>query len=155
MIYLIWGVLNILLILSWLWIGFSLFFRRKNIAVGNSRPYSIFFVVGLLVLLSAKSKDSVAPKMSYNKPTTVTIVETGKTLTNHISIVSIRDKESGEILTQYTDSNLTGFMSGLDWEQSGVYESDGKLEVNGILSWRLFGINFFSQSKSFTEVISE
>ena len=155
MIHLIWGVLNILLILTWLWIGFSLLFRRKSLVVGNLKPYSIFFIVGLLVLFSAKSKDSESPKMSYNKPISVTIVKTGETLTNHISILIIRDKESGEILPQYTHSNLTGFMAGLDWEQSGVNERDGKLEVSGILSWKLFGINFYSQSKSYTEVISE
>jgi hypothetical protein len=102
MIYLLWGVLNILLILGWIWIGFSLLFKTKSFQPRHSKLYSVVFIFGLIGLLAGNKKIEKNETKSHNKPVTFSHMEVGKTLTHHLEILILKDKESNQILPQFT-----------------------------------------------------
>lgn len=69
---------------------------------------------------------------------------------------SVNEKE---FIPIESNSFLTGFVSGYVWEfkliQTKDHDTNEKSEyiANGILKWNLFGINIYSQSRTFNKII--
>ena len=155
MIYLFWGVLNIVVFFGWLWIGSNLLFKRKSYKPIETRLYSVVFIIGLVSLLTSNSKNELTYQKSHDLPAIMDHFEVKNTLTHHLEITIIRDKETNQLLPQFTQAQLTGFVAGLNWNLSGLSEIQNQLQINGFLTWKLMGIELYNQPQTFTIAIDE
>ena len=66
-----------------------------------------------------------------------------------------------ELIPIESNSFLTGFVSGYEWEFTSIetnnYKPSEKAEftANGVLKWNLFGIKVYSESKTFSGIIEK
>lgn len=148
MIQLLWGMLNLFLILSFFYFLIGLIFRGRKVLAGYSKLYTIpVLFLGFAALINPKEKEEEKP--IHKGLVTMETIEVSRNLTNKISLELIRDKDSGKIIQERTYSDIHGFVSGLKWEHKDVKSKGKKLKVSGILHWQLFGNTIFSQSEVF------
>lgn len=146
MIQLLWGILNLFLILSFFYFLIGLIFRGRKVLAGYSKLYTIpILFLGFAAFLHSKEKEE-DKHISVGKAT-IEFIEVSKNLTNKISLLLIRDKDSGKIIQERTYSSIHGFTSGLKWEHKGVVSEGKKLKVSGIMHWHLFGNTIISQAE--------
>jgi hypothetical protein len=146
MIQLLWGILNLFLILSFFYFLIGLIFRGRKVLAGYSKLYTIpVLFLGFAALINPKEPEDDKP-VSVGLVTMETI-EVSRNLTNKISLELIRNKDSGKIIQERTYSSIHGFTSGLVWEHIGVVIEGKKLKVSGVKHWHLFGNTIFSQSE--------
>ena len=67
-------------------------------------------------------------------------------------------KVKNEFIPIESYSSLTGLVSGYVWEfksitTENIEPNSFKYQVNGVLKWNFFGINIYTQSKSFEDII--
>lgn len=67
--------------------------------------------------------------------------------------------EQNEFIPIESNSFLTGFVNGYEWEFTSIetnnYKPSKKAEftANGFLKWNLFGITIYKESKTFSGII--
>ena len=80
-------------------------------------------------------------------------------MTFDINMLVIYSIDKNEFIPIESNSFLTGFVNGFEWEftkiETNNYKQNEKSKfiVNGILNWNLFGIKVFSQEKTFQGLI--
>jgi hypothetical protein len=174
MIYLIWGLLNIVIIVYFLVICIKATrFLRQKIGLFAA----IFFVVGLLLLLGQPTKDSYSSGLKSND-TKVWDFAPGDSLNsnatfllnveleeNLISKKRLLIKHGKDIQGQHNIpisaySLTTGFISGTTWKPTSISVSrtndNNKFQyfVVGIVDWKLLGVTIYTQSKRFNGIVS-
>lgn len=148
MLQLLWGILNLFLILSFFYFLIGLIFRGRKILAGYSKLYTIpVLFLGFAALINPKENEEEKPVPVGLA--TIEFIEVSENLTNKISLVLIRDKDSGKIIQERTYSSIHGFTSGLEWEHQGVVNEGKKLKISGIKHWHLFGNPIFSHPEVF------
>ncbi|TDQ18417.1 hypothetical protein DFQ04_0216 [Algoriphagus boseongensis] len=137
MILILWGLLNLFLMLAFLFFALGLILRGRKFFEGyNLKHVFLVLFIGISgFLLMPKSKKTEA-RIIYGKMEVIRIEEN---LTNSIFLNLVRDKDTGEILQEETNSTMSGFVAGIDWHHLGVSEKDEKLILEGFITWRLLG----------------
>ena len=163
MLYIIWTLLNAIVFCLFLWLAYK--------AMGMVRDKfgwaaSIVLIVGLLSFMSAPEdedeKDTVAlqvsPKLqsNVNQAMHSTVLEKFPLFALHLSVVSDVQPDGKSIKPANATAAQFGLVTAHRWKLStaSVYynPANHKLEyrVDGIISWKLLGIPFYAQSKTFT-----
>ena len=66
--------------------------------------------------------------------------------------------EQTELVAIESNSFLTGFVSGYEWEFTSIETNNykpsenAKFSANGVLKWNLFGITVYNESKTFNGI---
>ena len=165
MIHLIWSVLNTLLLIIFTILLFGFIFQGTKILRGKFKHISAFILIGGIIGITyatssePKSNNIKVAKFNvpYNQVRSKTFVLEDN-LTHDITIHTQYFKSNNTIELIEGASSLGGFVSGLDWQMkhfTSTERKDGKteLQVYGVLKWHLLGINFYTQSKHFKQVI--
>ncbi|MDT0676591.1 hypothetical protein [Autumnicola musiva] len=161
MIQLFWSILNITILLFFLYLFVGLLFQGKKIFEGKFKNLSIaILILGVFHIVSANDSeklDSIIIDDNYNLENSTQsetiILEENMTMNINLSVVY---SNKNEVLVPIrATSYLTGLVSGYDWKIESVNTTDkNEKEKNdfiasGILEWKLFGITIYSQEKTF------
>lgn len=164
--YLIWGLLNIGLLVYFLSICFSAVkLVRREIGLFAA----IVFVIGLLSFCNRQNSDEEMKNSNKTKmwtftsedslsqkPTSFLRHELGKNLISRYDLEIIYRKDSNDInvpISAYTSTN--GFTIGTNWRGESIIvnktNDNDKFHyyVTGIVEWHLFGITVYTQLKKF------
>ena len=166
MIQLLWGLLNIWLVLFFIVICF-----KASRLVRDNIGYlaAVVFVFGFLSFMGNKdqnlkqknswvfaSKDSLITEMNSSiqirlEKTMLTTLGLGISYGHH------KTDQQNIPISAY--STLTGFMSGLNWKPASisVYKTADNTKfqyyVDGILEWQLIGATIYAQSKDYEGLV--
>lgn len=166
MIYLIWTIINGIIFLYFLYLIFGFIAIGKRIFVPQFKAVSItIMIIGIVQIISASNQQEKKNTIiinektegKYNSISKDIILEDNLTMDLILSIKYYEDNNS--FIPTASHSVLTGFVSGFYWEftsiQTSNYIPNEQVEynANGILKWNLFGINIYSESKSFNGII--
>ena len=122
-------------------------------------------IIGIVQVVSAVNSDEKANRITitnnYNKKnySKVEKVKLEDNLTFDINMHVKYSIEQNELIPIESNSLLTGFVSGYEWEFTSIetnnYKESEKAEftANGILKWNLFGITIYNESKTFNGII--
>ncbi len=166
MIHLIWSIINGIIVLYFLYLIVGFIAKGKKIFKPQFKVVSILImVIGIVQIISASNSDKNSNQIiitdDYDKQSIVKVKEVilEENLTFDISMLVKFSVEQDKFILIEGNSFLTGLVSGYDWEfkslQADTYQSDKEagFVANGILKWNLFGINVFSEAKTFRGVI--
>ena len=160
--YLIWALINTAFVILFFGLVLTLFTKGKqlfNNKYGNA--IIVVFVLGVIGILGAKERDfdntysfhEAKDLKGHNVASRSAKLEETMTTTLHLD-VSFKKNENGELVPSRSRSNMSGFISGYEWEhnytdidtqENGIYG----YEMSGVLHWYLFGIEVYSQHKTF------
>ncbi|EAZ80061.1 hypothetical protein [Algoriphagus machipongonensis] len=147
MLYLIWSVFNILFFLTWAYLAICFLTGKHSIFKKSFSIGYIILIIGIISLISGKSKESTNSSTPSNKPVNIEIIKIEESTLNNLYLTLIRDKETDSILHDLSSSTLTGFISGLKWTHMGISENNGNLTLLGTISWKLLGWTIYTQNK--------
>ena len=161
MIQLFWSILNITILLFFLYLFVGFLFQGKKIFEGKFKSLSIaILILGVFHIVSANDSEKVDRfiiddnyNLENNDHSETIILEDNMTMKINLSVV-YSNKNEALIPTQAT-SYLTGIVSGYDWKLESIDttekidEEEKDFIAIGILKWKLFGITIYSQEKSF------
>ncbi len=165
MLELIWGILNVILIIYFIIICFkSVKMIKEKIGV----LASLVFVIGLLSFISKPDEKKITeknieilnqtnPKKSFNGNSYLRFATLEDNLTSKIELkILCGEKESdNELIILNVDCNRSGFTSGTNWNTLSIDvdkekgENFCKYNISGVLEWKILGITIFSQIKDF------
>jgi len=149
MIQLLWGILNLFLVLSFFFFLIGTLIRGRKFLMGYNKLFTVpVLLLGIFGVLSSK-KDEEKKIPIHKEMATVETLSAAKNLSNNISLVLVRDKETEQILQERSFSTFHGFVMGLDWDHMVVIENKDTLQIRGVLHWKFMGNLVFSQSKVF------
>jgi hypothetical protein len=149
MIQLLWGILNLFLVLSFFFFLIGTLIRGRKFLMGYNKLFTVpVLLLGIFGVLSSK-KDEEKKIPIHKEMATVETLSAAKNLSNNISLVLVRDKETEQILQERSYSTFHGFVMGLDWDHMVVIENKDTLQIRGVLHWKFMGNLVFSQSKVF------
>lgn len=167
MIYLFWGILNIAILIFFI---FTCFRATKLLRDQYGLIASIVFIFGLFSLLSVLSyrNNNHLPVGNQDKAwtlnedsvvTSTTLLRTNleETLISNyqLEIVYGKSKHSNRYLPLKTFSSMTGFTSGTNWEpviikvDTTADDKKFKYTVFGVVQWNLLGTTVFTQHKTY------
>lgn len=166
MISLLWSIINVVLVLYFLYllVGFIVIGNR----IFSSRFKNVSFlimIVGIVNVVTASNSEKNTNRITitdeYNKMNDSEIkkVTLEDNLTFDINMLVKYSVERNEFIPVESNSFLTGFISGYVWEFKSIQTTNYKpneetqFTAHGILKWNLFGINIYSQSKTFNGII--
>lgn len=169
MLYLLWGILNIVLFVLFIFAGFKI---TKRIREKWGLLVAVVFVTLLLSFITVSSdnkkrageienKVTVRSDKKINMKSGVANVILEKTLisSNILDLFYERSSESEASASVNAYSYTTGFVSGTKWEPNSISVkfagSTDKLDysVSGVVEWRLLWLTVFSQYKTYTGFI--
>ena len=163
MIYLIWIILNGIMVIYFLYLLFGFIAIGKRIFKPRFKNVSIaFMLIGIIQILSAeetKDHNRITISEKYKQHNKVKTIVLDENLVFDINMSLTYSDVNNEYVPIESHSSMTGFISGYEWELKTVQAESisqnnyGKYEVLGILKWNFFGINIYSQSKSFEGII--
>ena len=144
MVQLIWGILNLLFILSFFYLIIGLVVKGRKFL--KPYPKVVTFPILILGVLGSLSYSISEEKHTpvYTGLATVEEREVSQNLTNSIKLVIVKDKVTGEILNDHSYSTAHGFVLGLEWKHLGVIEHENRIEVLGGFIYKFFGSNIYS-----------
>ncbi len=144
MLQLIWGILNLLFILSFFYLLIGLVVKGRKFLEPYSKVVTFpILILGVLGFLSnSVSEEKHIPV--FTGLATVEEWEVSQNLTNSIKLVLMKDKKTGEIINDHSYSTAQGFVLGLQWKHLGVIEHENRIEVLGGFTYKFFGSNVFS-----------
>jgi hypothetical protein len=169
MLYLIWGLLNLGLVIYFLVICFR---ATKLVKEKIGLFAAVFFVLGLLSVLGQPAKDSYNKKSiswdyasvdSLNRDATyfVQIILEDNWISKKDLVVKYgTDKQGLTNIPISAYSTKTGFTSGTIWRPNTikVYTTDDnnkfRYYVVGLVEWKLLGATIYTQSKRFNGIVS-
>ncbi len=141
---LIWGIINGAAILYFFYLLIGLIFRGRK--TFQNQPELISFpilIIGILGIFSSKP----------NKEIPVKIIEPGYVLEsiaipysgiNKLHLDIYRNKITSKINPVFSESSLSGFVSGRNWEHLSVEYKEGIWKVTGKVSYSFMGAKIFS-----------
>lgn len=149
MLQLLWGVINLFLVLSFFYFGIGILIRGRKFLIGYNKFFTVpVLLIGFLgVIFSEKIEDKIIP--GYKGLATMETILVSKNLSNTIQLFLVRDKETGQLLQEKSHSSVHGFVMGLDWDHLLVIEKKETLQIRGVLHWKFMGNLVFSQDKVF------
>lgn len=149
MVQLFWGILNLILILSFFYLFIGLVVKGRNFLKPYPKVYTIpilfLGVMGFLKNTTGKAKEIPV----YKGFASMDEIELSENLTNKIHFVLVRDRDTREIFYEGSFSRISGFVLGLEWKHLGIVEYENKIEVMGCYSFKLLGNEVFSPFESF------
>lgn len=163
MIELFWSILNISILLLFLYLFVGFLFKGKKIFEGRFKNLSIaILILGVIQIVSANDSDKFDNTINidndYNQKnstqTSKLILEDNLAMNNNLSITYSSENEV--LIPIKATSYLTGFVSGYEWKIKSINTSSKTKNekkhytASGILEWKIFGIKIYSQEKSFT-----
>ncbi len=166
MTHLIWNILNLTIVVFFIYITIGFIFKGKRIFNPKIKAFSIFImIIGIVQIVSAKNLNEKNNRITIsenyinqnNLKAKRIILEDNWTFDIEMLVMYLKDQD--KIIPVESKSYLNGLMSGFDWEFYSIATEyldttkQTKFEARGILKWKLFGVNFYSQSKRFSGVI--
>ncbi|MCL6219966.1 hypothetical protein [Zunongwangia pacifica] len=162
MIQLLWSILNITILLFFLYLFVGFLFQGKKIFEGKFKSLSIaILVLGVFHIVSANDTEKLDHSININNdynPENNTLIKTiilEDNLTMKFNLSILYSNSNGTLIPIKATSYLSGLLCGYDWKIKSVNTSnkDGKQKKKftaiGTLEWKLFGIKIYSQRKSF------
>ena len=168
MLELIWGILNIAILIYFIIICFK---ATKIIRENIGKMASVIFVLGLLSFIGKSTEENTKTK-SFNLQSINETIEKNnfngntysreKQLDNNlisninISILFGENKNEKKLLN--ANVNRTGFVSGTDWKTKNINVSKLKrntyqYNITGTIDWRILGIKLYTELKEFEGTI--
>ena len=159
MLHFFWSLLNLGLIIGFVYITFTFIVKPKSVLTSKFKlGFMLFCLVGLVQSVIAETKshrntNAIAINQASEQKNTK-IVKT--TLEDHlmldIHLHLLYDIENEAYLLSNSQSFLTGFVSGFKWDLKGIDPSQIPFEytVEGTLAWHFFGFTVYTQNKTFT-----
>ncbi|MFD2516441.1 hypothetical protein [Salinimicrobium flavum] len=161
MIYLLWSLLNVLVILYFVFLLIGFIAIGRKIFGRKLRLVSVsIMVLGLVNIIAAAGPEENNPETFvtdvYGQNETEykrILLEDNLSLDIDLTVTYLI--ENGELIPVQKRSILTGFLPGFEWDLISVSTSeikeDGQVDyaAEGVLKWNLFGINIYSQAKWF------
>ncbi|OQD44126.1 hypothetical protein BUL40_00810 [Croceivirga radicis] len=165
MIHLLWSIINLITVLYFLYLIVGFIRKGKRIFSPKFKVVSIFvMVIGVVQVISAVSLEGKTNRITisnnYNKKnfSKVEKVTLEKNLTFDINMHVKYSIEQTELIAIESNSFLTGFVSGYEWEFTSIEtenykpSENAKFSANGVLKWNLFGITVYNESKTFNGI---
>ncbi|MBN3583578.1 hypothetical protein JYB64_14350 [Algoriphagus aestuarii] len=149
MVHLTWGIINLFFFFSWIYLAIKFLSGNRSFFKKHSKLYTLILIFGFISFVSGRSENDEADAEPITKPTSLNFAKTNKTLTYEIDLTLVRDKNTGMIIQDKSQSNLQGFVIGLGWKHLSVAEKEKEVELTGFLSWKILGLTLYSQTKSF------
>jgi hypothetical protein len=164
MLELLWGTLNIAILIYFLIICFKVTkIVRENLGIFAT----LIFVFGLMSFIGNQKEENTENKIfnlqyeteksEHNKFDGNTylrekILENNLMTDIHISISFGENSIEKKLLTSYVYRN--GFVSGTDWKTSNINVSkldnnNYQYNVTGTIDWKILGIKFYTELKEF------
>ncbi len=148
--YLIWSLLNLFLVLSFFFFAFGLILKGRQFLQPYFKPFVVFVLVfGTFGVLNSTTKGFRKEPKLINQPTTRETFLVSEHLSNKLLLTLHRDRETGEIIQEFSSSDLQGLVMGLSWKHLEVVESNGQLQVEGWWDWSLMGIRVFRNFRTY------
>lgn len=162
MMYLAWAALNLALWLYFLCLIGALIFTGRRILQGKLRIFSfLLLAMGIGHVLSANNSDPVNKIMFDEKNESPNSRLKEITLDHNLSFDTrawIRYSLEGDTLVPVScSSSLIGFVCGFEWQLDLATideirkDEEASYQIRGTLHWNLFGVNVYSEIKSFSE----
>ena len=168
--YLIWGLLNIGLLIYFLTICFNAIkLVRREIGLFAA----IVFVIGLLSFCSRQNNDDKATNSNKTKtwtfvsedsltqkPTSFLRHELQRNMISKYDLTIIYGKDGNDVnvpISAYTSTN--GFILGTNWKGESIFvdktNDNNKFHyyVTGVVEWHLLGMTVYTQLKTFDGTI--
>lgn len=166
MLYLIWSILNGIIVLCFFYLIIGFVVKGQKIFKPQFKVVSIIImVIGIVQIISAsnaeKNSNLIIITEDYNKKNNSKIkqVVLEDNLTFDINMHVKYSIDHNEFIPIESTSFLTGLVSGYVWEFKSIDTNkcnpNEKAEfiTTGILKWNLFGITVYSESKICSGVI--
>ncbi len=166
MIHLIWSIINGIIFLYFLYLIVGFIAKGRRIFKPQFKVVSIFImVIGIIQIISAsnskKNTNRIIINDEYKKTNNSKIknVILEDNLTFDINMLVKYSIDNKEFIPIESNSFLTGLVSGYIWEFKSIQINNhkpnekSKYIANGILKWNLFGINIYSESKTFSGIM--
>ena len=160
MIELIWGILNIAILIYFIIICFK---ATKIIREKLGGFAALIFVFGLLSFISKPSEST--KKFDFQNESKKKITFNGNTysrekilqdnLTTNIAISVSFGENTIEKKLLNASVNRNGFVSGTDWQTTNmninkVDNNNYKYNVSGTIDWKILGITLYTEMKKFS-----
>ena len=166
MLHLLWTLLNASLIIFFFYLIFGFIIKGKKIFNPRIKVASILLMVlGITQIISAsktpKNSNQIIITTDYKKTNNSKIKEI-LLEDNLVFDINLRVKysiENNNYIPIESYSFMTGLISGYNWEfksiETQVYKTNEKatFTADGVLKWNLFGINIYSEYKTFSGII--
>jgi len=166
MIHLLWTLLNASLIIFFFYLIFGFIIKGKKIFNPRIKVASILLMVlGITQIISAtktpKNSNRITITTDYKK-TNNSRIKKVLLEDNLVFDINLRVKysiENNNYIPIESYSYMTGLISGYNWEfksfETQVYKTNEKatFTAGGVLKWNLFGINAYSEYKTFSGII--
>ena len=162
MIHLLWSLINLIIGFFFLYLIVGFIRKGKQVFNPKFKIVSIFvMIIGVVQVISAinseKKTNRITITNNYNNKNNSKVkkVKLEDNLTFDINMLVIYSIEQSELIPIESNSFLTGFVSGYEWEFKSIetnnFERSDKIEftADGVLKWNLFGINIYNESKTF------
>lgn len=160
MIKIIWSILNISILIYFLYLLVGFISKGKKIFSGNFKVVSILvLIIGIAQIFLASSIPENINTIKFEDKNAIQnskiksiIIEDNISL--NINLLLEYSIDNNEIIPIESSSYITGFVNGFDWEFISIHIDKSKIlekskfKVKGILKWNLFGITLFNQKKS-------
>lgn len=166
MIHLLWTLLNASLIIFFFYLIFGFIIKGKKIFNPKIKVISILIMtLGIIQIISAaktsKNSNRITITTDYKKTNSSKIkkIVLEDNLVFDINLNIKYSIENKEYIPIESYSFLTGLVSGYEWEfksiETQIYKTNEKatFTAEGVLKWNLFGINVYSEYKTFSGII--
>ncbi|GAA0878657.1 hypothetical protein GCM10009119_16250 [Algoriphagus jejuensis] len=144
---LFWSILNLILLVGFVYFFFKVFKIGLRNLPARQRLYAApFLVFGLLGLLAGRSKPETSSKIiggEYfleRKQVKMSVVNT-------LDIVLVKRKADGRVDPTLSDSNISGFLLGRKWIYTGIREENDQLFTSGSMRYNILGLEIMSFSR--------
>lgn len=166
MIHLLWTLLNASLIIFFFYLIFGFIIKGKKIFNPKIKVFSILIMtLGIIQIIStaktSKNSNRITITTDYKKTNSSKIkkIVLEDNLVFDINLNIKYSIENKEYIPIESNSFLTGLVSGYEWEfksiETQIYKTNekGTFTADGVLKWNLFGINVYSENKTFSGII--
>lgn len=141
---LFWSILNLVLLIGFLYFFWRVFRLGLSQMPKKQRYFaSPFLVLGLISLLGGR--DSAESSTRVIGPQYSVQFESVKlSLINNLDVQLIRNKADGRIDPILSESSVSGFVFGTGWRSRKISEDENQLKVEGTMSYKLLGMEIMS-----------
>lgn len=166
MLYFIWSIINILILLFFWYLIIGFIAKGKHIFKPHFKVISVFImVIGVIQIVAASNSEKKTNRIitteNFDKQHTTGIkkVVLEDNVTLDIKMLVEYSVEQNEFVVIESNSFLTGMVNGYEWEFISMRTNSCEPNKNvtftadGVLKWNLFGIEIYSQAKTFRGVI--
>ena len=166
MIHLLWTLLNASLIIFFFYLIVGFIIKGKKIFNPQIKVFSILIMtLGIIQIISATKTSKKINRITITtdyKKTNSSKIKKIVLEDNLVFDINLRVKysiENNDYIHIESYSFLTGLISGYNWEfksfETQVYKTNEKatFTADGVLKWNLFGINIYSEYKTFSGII--